>query len=105
MSKNQINGRFEEYVAIGATGSAAAVDFLMGALATQDDIATTRLVDYALSLVETEAGVERLHYYLFNGTQRQRNYAALYFKRLDEYGILKEALAQGKVDSLQVFNR
>ena len=105
MSKYQINGRFDQFVNIGATGTAAAVDFLMNALATQDDIATTRLVDYALSLVETAEGVDRLQHYLFNGSQRQRNYAALYFKRLDEYGLLKEALAQVKVDSLQVFNR
>ena len=105
MSKIQINGRFNHFVATGASGTPAAVDFLMDALATQDDFATTRLVDYALSLVETGEGFDRLHYYLFNGTQRQRNYAALYFKRLDEYGILKEALAQEKVDSLQVFNK
>lgn len=105
MSKNQINGRFDQFVSIGATGTAAAVDFLMNALATQDDIATTRLVDYALSLVETNEGAAGLQYYLFNGTQRQRNYAALYFKRLDEYGLLMEALAQGKVDSLQILNK
>ena len=105
MSKNRINGRFDQFVSIGATGTAASVDFLMNALATQDDIATTRLVDYALSLVETNEGAARLQYYLFNGTQRQRNYAALYFKRLDEYGLLMEALAQGKVDSLQILNK
>lgn len=105
MSNIRTNGRFDHFTTTGATGTAAAVDFLMEALATQDDIATTRLVDYALSLVETAGGVERLQHYLFNGSQRQRNYAALYFKRLDEYGLLKEAIAQGKVDSLQVFNK
>lgn len=105
MGKNQSRGRFDQFVAVGASGTAAAVDFLMEALATQDDIATTRLVDYAISLVETSDGFDRLVYYLFNGTQRQRNYAALYFKRLDEFELLMEAMAQGKVDSLQVLNR
>ncbi len=105
MSSKQTNGRFDHFVSVGASGTAGAVDFLMEALATQDDIATTRLVDYALSRVETVEGFDRLHYYLFNGTQRQRNYAALYFKRLDEFGLLLEAMAQGKVDSLQVLNR
>ena len=105
MSSKQEYGRFGHFVALGAQGCAADVDFLMDRLATCDDIATTRLVDYALSLVETGEGVDRLQHFLFNGTQRQRNYAALYFKRLDEYGILAEALAQGKVDSLQVYGR
>lgn len=105
MNSKQEYGRFDHFVALGAQGSAAAVDFLMDRLALCDDIATTRLVDYALSLVETGEGVARLQHYLFNGTQRQRNYAALYFKRLDEFGLLAEALAQGKVDALQVYNR
>lgn len=105
MSTTPPRGRFYHFVAIGASGSSTDVDFLMCALATEDDIATTRLVDYALSLVETAEGVIRLEYYLFNGTQRQRNYAALYFKRLDEYALLKETITQGKVDTLQVFNR
>jgi hypothetical protein len=105
MNNKREYGRFDRFVALGSAGSAADVDFLMAALATCDDLATTRLVDYALSLVETEEGVARLQHYLFNGTQRQCNYAALYFKRLDEYPLLAEALAQGKVDALQVYGR
>ena len=105
MSKDRNSGRFDQFVTIGASGTVADVDFLMDALSSKDDIATTRLVDYALSLVETVEGADRMQHYLFNGTQRQRNYAALYFKRLNEFGILREALVQGKVDDLQVFNR
>jgi hypothetical protein len=105
MSKHHKNGRFDQFVAIGASGTVAGVDFLMDTLAAEDDFATTRLVDYALSLVDSAEGAGRLQHYLFNGTQRQRNYAALYFKRLNEYGLLMQALAQGKVDSLQVLNK
>jgi HEAT repeat protein len=105
MNNTYKNGRFDQFVALGTAGSAANVDLLMAALAGRDDIATTRLVDYALSLVKTPEGTARLRHYLFQGTQRQRNYAALYFKRRGEFGLLGEALAQGKVDALQVHGR
>jgi len=105
MSSLQKKGRLDQFIALGTEGSSANVDFLMNALATCDDFATTRLVDYALSLVKTDEGVARLQVYLFEGTQRQRNYAALYFKRLDEFGLLREAVEQGKVDSMQVYSR
>lgn len=105
MSTAPQNGRFDHFTALGAQGSATGVDFLMDALASRDDIATTRLVDFALSLVETAEGAARLRHYLFHGTPRQRNYAALYFKRRDEFALLAEALAAGKVDALQVYGR
>ncbi len=86
------------------SGRAADVDALMQALQT-DDLASSRLVDYALGLVETKDGRARLRHYLFEGTQQQRNYAALYFKRRNVTYYLEEAVAAGKIDAAQAFSR
>jgi len=95
--------RYELFTAQGRAGTPAAVDLLMAALVEQDDFATSRLVDFALSQVETRAGKERLRDYLFQGSPRQRNYAALYFKRRGWVDLLDEAVAQGKIDGLQAY--
>jgi hypothetical protein len=97
--------RFNHFLALGSAGAPAGVDFLMAALVAQDDFATSRLVDYALSQVETRAGRERLVHYLFHGSPQQRNYAALYFKRRGRVDLLDEAVAQGKIDTLQAYAR
>ena len=95
--------RYTAFTALGAAGTPGGVDMLMNALAEQDDLATSRMVDFALSLVETRAGRERLRHYLFHGSPIQRNYAALYFKRRGYVDLLEEAVAQGKIDSLQAY--
>lgn len=95
--------RYTNFLAQGRAGTAAGVDFLMAALLAQDDFATTRLVDFALSQVETRPGKERLQHYLFHGSPQQRNYAALYFKRRGRLDLLDEAVAQGKIDTLQAY--
>ena len=97
--------RYHLFLAQGSAGTAAGVDFLMAALAQEDNFATTRLVDFALSQVETRAGKERLRHYLFHGSPQQRNYAALYFKRRGRLDLLDEAVAQGKIDSLQAYSQ
>jgi pimeloyl-ACP methyl ester carboxylesterase len=94
-------GRYDGFVAWGATGNAAGVDQLMAALAGHADLPTLKLADFALGLVNTRAGSEQVRYYLFAGTERQRNYAALYFKRRGNFGVLANALAQGKIDQQQ----
>ena len=65
-------------------------------LGTHDDLATYKLVDYAISHVSTSVGLQRLRHYLFHGLLPQRNYAALYFKRRGFTDTLREALSQGK---------
>ncbi len=98
-------GRFEEFVAYGTSGSAADVDTLMNALSAGENVASSRLVDYALGLVETSEGQSRIRHYLHEGTQIQRNYAALYFKRRNVIYYLEEAFAAGKIDAAQAFSR
>ncbi len=95
--------RLENFVALGNSGGEEDVDVLMKELIENDDLTTIKLVDYALSLVTTRPGSARIRHYLFNGQARQRNYAALYFKRRGNTTLLEEAFGQGKIDSLQAY--
>ena len=97
--------RYRHFVALGTSAKREDVDYLMNALTRQDDFATSRLVDFALSLVDTREGKQRIRHYLFNGEQRQRNYAALYFKRKGYTDVLDEAVALGKIDHIQAYAR
>lgn len=100
-------GRFAAFIARGNAGNVSDVDYLMHRLEREPDLAVTKLADYALSLVRTPHGEERIKHYLFEGTQTQRNFAALYFKRTGGRGrhLLAEAYIQGKIDSVQAFAR
>ena len=98
-----ISSRYANLVAWGNSGKIEDVDRLMDELARKDDLATTKLVDYALGLVDTREGRARLCYYLFNGSQQQRNYAALYFKRRGLVDLLDEAVALGMIDGKQAY--
>ena len=95
--------RLDRFIALGISGRPEDIDLLMHTLVTQDDLATYKLVDFALSHVSTAEGVQHLRHYLFNGLRPQRNYAALYFKRRGFADTLQEALSQGKIDWDQGF--
>ncbi len=97
-------GRYDHFRALGLSGAAHDVDALMHALVAHDDLATSRLVDFALGLVDTRDGTARLRHYLFHGAPIQRNYAALYFKRRGRTALLEEAVAQGRIDWAQAFS-
>ena len=100
---NQPTGRYDHFRALGLSGAAHAVDALMHALCAHDDLATSRLVDFAQGLVDTRDGAARLRHYLFHGAPIQRNYAALYLKRRGRVALLDEAVQQGKIDAVQGF--
>lgn len=95
--------RFEAFVALGRSGTAEAVNLLMTELEAEDSIATAKLVDYALGLASSASGRRSIEKYLFEGTQRQRNYAALYFKRRGGWKILEEACKAGVIDRVQAW--
>ncbi|BAY24134.1 GUN4 domain protein [Calothrix sp. NIES-2100] len=97
--------RYDAFVAMARTGGVSDVDTLMDNLESDRTSATCKLVDYTLGLVNTHEGKDRIRYYLFNGTQIQRNYAGLYFKRRGEKSILIEAVKQGCIDKLQAFSK
>jgi hypothetical protein len=105
MTQTDNIARYHQLVALGTSARREDVDFLMNILAEQDDFATSRLVDFALSLVDTREGKQRLRHYLFHGLERQRNYAALYFKRRGYTDLLDEAVAMGKIDQVQAYSR
>jgi len=91
--------------AIALSGKPEDVDFFMTVLNEEPDFVTVKTIDYALGLVSTASGEERIKHYLFNGTPVQRNYAALYFKRRNMQDLLKEAVAKGVIDKIQAFSR
>jgi hypothetical protein len=97
--------RYDAFVAMARAGGVADVDTLMDNLESDRTSATCKLVDYTLGLVNTHEGKDRIRHYLFNGTQIQRNYAALYFKRRGAKDILREAVNQGCIDKLQAFSK
>lgn len=105
MENNNTLYRYDEFIARGNSGKQEDVDLLMRELASRDDLATTRLVDFALSLVATGEGGQRIKYYLYNGCLVQRNYAALYFKRKGFVELLDEAVALGKIDLEQAYSK
>ena len=95
-----------EYLTHLATnGTSADVDTLMQLLVTDSDLAAGKLIDYALSLVESASGSERIKFYLFHGQPIQRNFAALYFKRRGMQRPLAQAYALGLIDHQQGFAR
>ena len=95
----------EELSKYGRNGQPADVDHLMAVLLYQNQMAVTKSVDYALSLIQTENGMERIRFYLMHGEPIQRNYAALFFKRLGREEILARAVALGKIDPIQAFSK
>jgi len=103
MGNRLFSSRYNEYIDLGTSGKKEDVDFLMHALISRNDLATSKLVDYALSLVATREGIERLRHYLFNGLQTQRNYAALFFKRRGHLDVLDEAVGLGEIDREQAY--
>lgn len=98
-------GKLGELTSRGLSGKTTDVDYIMGQLLSFSNVAITRYVDYSLSLVDTPAGFERIKFYLFNGTQVQRNYASLYLNRLGEWELVKEAFQKGLIDQIQAFAR
>ena len=80
------------------------VDFLMEQLHPNQEFGLCKMIDYALGLIESDTGRERIRHYLFNGRcQMQRNYAALYFKRRHVGPLLDEAVERGCIDIIQAY--
>lgn len=105
MNGQQPLTRYETFVALGQSGKIEDIDTLMKALHADEKVGTSRLVDFALGLVDDRAGMMRIKEYLFEGSQMQRNYAALYFKRKGWVDLLQEAVALGKIDEDQAYSR
>lgn len=78
---------------------------VMSALKEAVTIGECKVLDNRLSQFNSELDRNCIKDYLYNGNQRQRNYAALYFKRKGYYQLLMEAYEDGKIDKTQAFSR
>ncbi len=105
MGTYQFHGILGTLINRAESGHSSDIDFIMNNLNEESTFAMTRYVDYALSLVTNEGGVNRLEYYLFNGSQIQRNYSSLFFNRRGDWKIVKIAYQQGLIDEIQAFAR
>jgi hypothetical protein len=95
-------------IELAVTGTANDIDLIMQDLKDDMSFNDSRFIDYALSLVESAEGVERISHYLFKGTQIQRNYCTLFFNRRCEKGdweLVKKAYSMGLIDEIQAFSK
>lgn len=95
----------DEYVKRANEGCTESVRKIMDKLDSDMTLEASRQLDYALSKITLPECVEVIKEYLFHGSQIQRNYAALYFGRIHEYFILREAYDKGLIDEKQAFSR
>jgi hypothetical protein len=105
MPKTSFSGKVLELVERASSGKTEDVDYILNHLTSDVTLSVTRFVDYALGLVESDAGIERIEYYLFNGTQIQRNYCSLFFNRRGDWPIVKRAYERGLIDEIQAYAR
>lgn len=87
------------------SGQIADVDFLMEQLELSRTHSRCKVIDFALSLVASAEGQARLEHFLFNGSQIQRNYAALYFKRRGDVQPIEAAVQRGCIDEVQAYSK
>ena len=103
MNKIVFTGKLKEFIEKANRGFKDDIDYIFSHLTHDSTFAMTRYVDYALSLVENEQGINQIEYYLFKGTSIQRNYSSLYFNRRWEYDIVEKAYEEGLLDEIQAF--
>ena len=101
----KFSGKVRELIDRANAGNVEDVDYILNHLTPDVTLSTTRFVDYALSLVTSDLGIQRIEYYLFNGTQIQRNYCSLFFNRRDGWHLVKKAYEQGLIDEIQAYAR
>ena len=95
----------QTYIGLAKEGTRESIDEIMRRLNPRMTLAESKLIDYALSHVESGEGVAVMEGFLFSGTQIQRNYCALYFGRRGDYEIVRRAYDMGLVDAKQAFSR
>jgi hypothetical protein len=93
------------YIGLAQEGTKASIDEIMKHLNENMTLAESKFIDFALGNVDNDEGVKIMEYYLFHGTQIQRNYCTLYFGRRGEYLIIRKAYDEGLIDAKQAFSR
>lgn len=100
-----ITKTISHYVSLAENGTKHSIDKIMQDLNRKMTLAQSKFIDYALGKIETQEGIDTMIYYLFHGTQVQRNYCALYFGRRGEYLLIRAAYDKGLLDAKQAFSR
>jgi len=95
----------QHYIALAKASTKESIGEIMQHLNKNMTLAESKFIDFALGHVESEEGMKMMEYYLFHGTQIQRNYCTLYFGRRGEYLIIRKAYDQGLIDAKQAFSR
>ncbi len=95
----------KDYIPMAKSGTVSDIDAIMSDINTDMSVAASKIIDYSLGFVESKTGLERMAYYLFNGTQIQRNYCTLFFNRRGDWHLVKAAFEQGLIDAIQAFSR
>jgi hypothetical protein len=93
------------YITLAKEGTKASIGEIMKHLNKSMTLAESKFIDFALGHVDSDEGVKIMEYYLFHGTQIQRNYCTLYFGRRGEYLIIRKAYDEGLIDAKQAFSR
>jgi len=93
------------FIDLAKESTEASIGEIMKHLNKRMTLAESKFIDFALGQVDTDEGVKTMEYYLFHGTQIQRNYCALYFGRRDEYLLIRKAYDAGLIDAKQAFSR
>lgn len=100
-----MQGTIQNYVSLAKEGTESSIGILMEKLNKNMTLADSKMIDFALGYVTNKEGIKVMEYYLFHGTQIQRNYCTLYFGRRGEYLIIREAFDKGLIDAKQAFSR
>ena len=87
------------------SGKKEDIDYILSHLDDHSTFKMTRFVDYALSLVKTKEGIERIEFHLFTGSLIQRNYCSLFLNRNGYWKPVKSAYDQGLIDEIQAYSR
>jgi len=102
ITKQEETSLYRKHTTIPKTLS---VHEVMECLKKANTVAECKIADYNLTTFTSARDKGIIETYLFNGDQRQRNYAALYMKRKGLNDILKKAFEAGKIDRVQAFSR
>lgn len=65
----------------------------------------TKMIDFFLGQMTSNIAIHRVIFYLFNGTQIQRNYSTLFLARKNIWKPINEAYQKGLIDYKQAYSR
>lgn len=105
MKKHVFSGQLGQLINKAQRGTTEDTESILKQLTPQSSLTTTRNIDYALSLIETDEGVQIIKNYLFNGSLIQRNYCSLFFNRRGDWQFVKQAYDMGLIDEVQAYAR